>query len=372
MFLNKWQFSRLAFGVGWVLVFALLPIFRMILKSRLLRYGLWQIPVRLIGSGPNAQEAWLALRSERLMGYQLQEVVVPPGGPDPAWATVTTLQWEQGLQALNREPNHQVVIALEPDQQDAFDGVLRQVSKLCPHVLIVPPTRGLPLFGMEPLHAFSHEVLLLRAHNNLLRPSARILKRAFDIVVSVLLLTLLAPLFAWLVLKVRQTDGPAFFGHQRISLQGQAFPCYKFRTMVTNSAEVLERLLREDPEAREQWEREFKLKTDPRITPIGDLLRRTSLDELPQLWNVLRGEMSLVGPRPVIRDELEKYGEDVSYYLQVRPGMTGLWQVSGRNDVDYETRVALDAWYVRNWSLWNDIVILLKTVRVVLARDGAY
>ena len=130
--------------------------------------------------------------------------------------------------------------------------------------------------------------------------------------------------------------------------------------------------LGENPTMREEWEREFKLKDDPRITSIGHFLRRTSLDELPQLWNVLRGDMSLVGPRPVVEVELEKYGDDVDYYLHVKPGMTGLWQVSGRNDVDYETRVALDAWYVRNWSLWNDLVILIKTVRVVLQRDGAY
>ncbi|HNA20830.1 MAG TPA: sugar transferase, partial [Agitococcus sp.] len=180
------------------------------------------------------------------------------------------------------------------------------------------------------------------------------------------------PLFVYLFYKVKQTDGDAFFGHQRIGANGNPFPCYKFRTMVKNSAEVLDELLKNDAQAKAEWEAEFKLKNDPRITQIGHVLRRTSLDELPQLWNVLRGEMSLVGPRPVVQAELIKYGDDVDYYLHVKPGMTGLWQVSGRNDVDYETRVALDAWYVRNWSLWNDLVILLKTVKVVLARDGAY
>jgi undecaprenyl-phosphate galactose phosphotransferase len=225
---------------------------------------------------------------------------------------------------------------------------------------------------MEPLHAFSHEVLLLRSRNNLQNNFAQFLKRSFDIVFSIILLVLLSPLFVYLIVKVRESQGPAFFGHQRVGRESQFFPCYKFRTMVTNSAQVLEELLRTDPVAKAEWEREFKLKNDPRITPIGDFLRRSSLDELPQLWNVLRGDMSLVGPRPVVQPELEKYGENVAYYLQVRPGMTGLWQVSGRNDVDYETRVALDAWYVRNWSLWNDIVILIKTVRAVLMRDGSY
>ena len=218
------------------------------------------------------------------------------------------------------------------------------------------------------------QVLLMvkRIFITLLHPSSRIIKRLFDILISSCLLLLLLPLFGYLVYKIRRTDGDAFFGHQRIGVSGASFPCYKFRTMVTNSAEVLEQLLRENPIMREEWEREFKLKNDPRITSIGHFLRRTSLDELPQLWNVLRGDMSLVGPRPVVEVELEKYGDDVDYYLYVKPGMTGLWQVSGRNDVDYETRVALDAWYVRNWSLWNDLVILIKTVRVVLQKDGAY
>ncbi|HDS6873286.1 TPA: sugar transferase, partial [Citrobacter koseri] len=127
-----------------------------------------------------------------------------------------------------------------------------------------------------------------------------------------------------------------------------------------------------DPAAREEWERDFKLKNDPRITPVGRFIRKTSLDELPQLFNVLKGQMSLVGPRPIISEELPRYDENVDYYLMAKPGMTGLWQVSGRNDVDYDTRVYFDSWYVKNWSLWNDIAILFKTVKVVLHRDGAY
>jgi UDP-galactose-lipid carrier transferase len=142
--------------------------------------------------------------------------------------------------------------------------------------------------------------------------------------------------------------------------------------MVVDAKERLAHLLATDPQARAEWDKDFKLRNDPRISAVGHFLRKTSLDELPQLWNVFKGEMSLVGPRPVIRDELERYGNDVSYYLQVRPGVTGLWQVSGRNDVDYATRVYLDAWYVKNWTLWNDIAILFKTVGVVTKTSGAY
>ena len=142
--------------------------------------------------------------------------------------------------------------------------------------------------------------------------------------------------------------------------------------MVNNSDEVLEKILATDENARLEWEKDFKLKDDPRITPIGRWLRARSLDELPQLWNVLKGEMSLVGPRPIVKEELPYYQEDVDYYLMAKPGMTGLWQVSGRNNVSYDTRVYFDTWYAKNWSLWNDIVILLKTVKVVWKKTGAY
>ncbi len=142
--------------------------------------------------------------------------------------------------------------------------------------------------------------------------------------------------------------------------------------MRVDSEEQLRLLLASDPGVREEWERDFKLRNDPRITSIGQFLRQTSLDELPQLFNVIRGEMSLVGPRPVIKAELARYGSDVDYFLMVRPGITGLWQVSGRNEVDYDTRVYLDTWYVKNWSMWYDVAILFKTIKVVFQRKGAY
>jgi Undecaprenyl-phosphate galactose phosphotransferase WbaP len=206
----------------------------------------------------------------------------------------------------------------------------------------------------------------------LARPVPRLLKRLFDVVGAAALLALLAPLFAYLSWRIRQTGGAAIFSHQRVGRYGRAFGCLKFRTMVPDAEIVLRRFLEGDPQARVKWERDFKLKDDPRVTPIGALLRRTSLDELPQLWNVLKGEMSLVGPRPIIEEELQRYGDQVDYYLEARPGITGLWQISGRNDTTYEDRVALDCWYVRNWSLWYDLVILVKTISVVLQRRGAY
>jgi Undecaprenyl-phosphate galactose phosphotransferase WbaP len=178
-------------------------------------------------------------------------------------------------------------------------------------------------------------------------------------------------LLVYLVIRVRRTGTPIFYGHTRIGQGGRKFRCWKFRTMVQDADIALKDLLTQ-PGFRVEWETNFKLKNDPRVTAIGAFLRRTSLDELPQLWNVLKGEMSLVGPRPIIEDELPRYRENAKFYLQVKPGITGLWQVSGRSNAPYDYRVRLDTWYVKNWGLWYDLVILGRTASVVLSRVGAY
>lgn len=200
------------------------------------------------------------------------------------------------------------------------------------------------------------------------------IKYTFDWIATFIGTILISPLLIYIAYRIKKEDpGPVFFAHTRIGKDGKPFPCYKFRSMVVNSKELLERHLAEHPEAREEWERSFKLKDDPRITPIGNTLRRTSLDELPQIFNVLKGEMSLVGPRPVIQEELDKYyGDTAELYKTCRPGITGLWQVSGRSDLDYDARVPLDAVYIKNRSFWGDIVILWKTIGVVLMKKGAY
>lgn len=240
------------------------------------------------------------------------------------------------------------------------------------YVSVIPTLRGMPLDSTDMSFIFSHEVMIFRVQQNLAKWSSRVLKRVFDIIGALAIIVILSPALLYISLKVRKDGGPSIYGHERIGKDGKPFKCLKFRSMVVNSKEVLEKVLATDPEAKAEWDATFKLKNDPRITQIGQFLRRTSLDELPQLFNVLRGEMSLVGPRPIITAELERYNEEVDYYLLSKPGMTGLWQVSGRSDVDYETRVYLDAWYVKNWSMWNDIAILFKTISVVLRKDGAY
>ncbi|KWV51643.1 exopolysaccharide biosynthesis protein [Rhizobium altiplani] len=210
-------------------------------------------------------------------------------------------------------------------------------------------------------------------HQSVFPPTGGIAKRAFDVSAACLGLIFLSPLFLMVMLLVKLSDrGPIFYGHRRIGHNGQEFRCLKFRTMVTNGDKVLQEHLRNNPKAMEEWRETRKLQDDPRVTVVGAVLRKLSLDELPQLFNIIRGEMSVVGPRPVVRDELEKYENAAVYYLQARPGLTGLWQISGRNDVSYATRVAFDTHYVENWSLVRDVVIIARTIPAVCAQRGSY
>lgn len=197
-------------------------------------------------------------------------------------------------------------------------------------------------------------------------------KYAFDFVVAAAALLFLAPAFLTVALLIKLTDpGPVFYKHARIGRRGKRFDCLKFRTMKTNADELLAEILRTDPDAAAEWEAGQKLRDDPRVTWLGAFLRKSSLDELPQLWNVLCGQMSIVGPRPITRAELSRYGKDRRYYLLVRPGITGLWQVSGRSSTGYEKRVALDREYVEEWSWLGEIWIMLMTVPAVLKTRDA-
>lgn len=368
--------SLLAWLEACLLLAVALPLFRWLAREGLRKCGLWDWPTLVFGGSENAHQAVLALRDEAVMGYAVKGLVMPRGiaaNSEMLALDLPFAAWPEAPDEFALLRSYHCVIALEANEFELRDKLIRQLSQhQVDRVHVIPAMRGVPLFGLASTNFFSHEVLMIHIKNRLSRPGLRFLKRCFDIVGATMLLVVLSPLFAYLAYKVSRDGGSPFFGHERIGRGGAKFYCYKFRSMVVNAQEVLADLLAKDASAKAEWEKDFKLKNDPRINPIGHLLRRTSLDELPQLWNVLLGDMSLVGPRPVVKAELERYGDDVVYYLMTRPGMTGLWQVSGRNDVDYETRVYFDSWYVKNWSLWSDIAILFKTIAVVTNRSGAY
>jgi Undecaprenyl-phosphate galactose phosphotransferase WbaP len=370
---SQWNASRLWWGLSWSLALPSMVLMRVGIRAILRRQKIWLRPTIIIGIGPNAADAAQALQSQPEMGLQVL-CFVDAGGAEHATDPQTHPRLSLAkLPPIAKQPGVQWVIALEHAQSDQREYWLRQLAQWgVPDISVIPAMRGVPLHGTDMSHFFSHEVALLRMRNNLRRWPARLTKRIFDTLAACLLLIVLSPLMLLIAWLVRRDGGPAWFAHPRIGKHGKVFKCYKFRTMVVDAEKKLEKLLQQRPELREQWLAERKLQSDPRVNKIGGFLRRTSLDELPQLINVIRGEMSLVGPRPVVRSELRRYGSDVGYYLLVRPGMTGLWQISGRSDIDYDKRVYLDVWYVKNWSLWYDLIILLQTIRVVLRREGAY
>ncbi|HCU4006123.1 TPA: undecaprenyl-phosphate galactose phosphotransferase WbaP [Escherichia coli] len=371
---TTWSFSRALWVITWIFILLLVPFSRILTKYLLNKLGYWQRDTWIIGSGNNAIEEYKAIISEKNLGLKIIGFIASEGGVR-AGETINGIKvisndidWLRG-----EDKKTQFIVAVESHQSEMRNSWLRNfMIQGFRYVSVIPTLRGMPLDSTDMSFIFSHEVMIFRVQQNLAKWSSRTLKRLFDIIASIAIIILLSPVLLYISRLVKKDGGPAIYGHERIGQDGKPFKCLKFRSMVTNSKDVLNELLQNDPEAKREWDTTFKLKNDPRITKIGAVLRRTSLDELPQLFNVLKGEMSLVGPRPIITAELERYNEEVDYYLLSKPGMTGLWQVSGRSDVDYETRVYLDAWYVKNWSMWNDIAILFKTVGVVLKKDGAY
>lgn len=378
--LAKWPFSRSLWLSSWLAAAAFIPFFRSLTRWMLSTWGLWDLPTVIIGTGETARSTLRAVKSESQLGYQVIKFLgLSPAGESKDLPSkipqkiLNSEHLETELKRLNEvHPHLQILIALE--QTDAQDGgeLLEKLSLKHQHLHLVPPIGGLPLFGLEVNHFFSHEVLLLRSNNNLGFRPRYVLKRVFDLVVGSLLLVLLSPLLLFIAWQIRRSGPGVLFVQPRWGYKGEKFFCYKFRTMVPNAEKVLKDLLDRDPVAKQEWDEKTKITNDPRITPIGEFLRKTSLDELPQLLNVIKGDMSLVGPRPILLHEDAKYGTRLSFYSHVRPGITGLWQVSGRSDTDYNSRIKLDTWYVKNWSLWYDIAILFKTVQVVLGRKGAY
>ena len=364
-FAAKNDFSRLWLMAGWVFAGMSVLVLRALYRRHLRRAGKWQVATLLIGNGVTADDTRAALASEAGLGYdiiaqieRLPEAYLEAGR-----------SWQRFCAQHGAE---YVIIALDGAELDQATHPIAQLTREDVPFSISPPRRHLPIVDMAPQYFLNHDIKLLTYSSGLEQPLPRMIKRSFDVAVAGTLLLLASPVMLVLALLVKRDGGPVLFGHARIGKNGDIFKCLKFRSMIHNSQAVLARHLAENPEAKAEWDADHKLKNDPRVTRFGAFLRSSSLDELPQLFNVLKGEMSLVGPRPIVHGEVSKYHCDIAHYYRVSPGITGLWQVSGRNDVTYEQRVAMDSWYVRNWSLWHDVVILCKTVPALLKRSGAY
>lgn len=352
----------------------LVPLVRALGRSQLGKFDWFGERALIIGSGAQGRAIFDFYRRSpgrglRPVGLVSLDAMDIPTQFDPAVPTLGSIADISRL--TERDDIRWGIVAPAGTGVLSMNEVMKFTTDLR-HLIVLPSQFLLPSLWTGARECAG--VLGVHVTDHLHRPGARAVKTAVDLTVALVALIVASPLILLFVAIIKWVSpGPAFYGHTRIGRGGQKFRAWKLRTMVTNADEVLEKHLEDNFEARQQWMQDQKLRSDPRIIPvIGHLLRKTSLDELPQLINVLTGEMSLVGPRPIVTSEIERYGEMYPLYLRVTPGITGLWQVSGRNDTSYSQRVRLDCYYVCNWSVWLDFYIAIRTVRTLLMREGAY
>jgi undecaprenyl-phosphate galactose phosphotransferase len=340
---NMDAYSRAVIVLSFLFMSFFIPLFKNILKKYLYKIGLWRREAKIYGDDEFISDE---IFKNHYLGY-------------------THTQSDEQKTIFINSHNLDVV---------ELEKILDQEIKKSYEVIFIPLINDFNI-TQSFVYELSNTRTNLIVFKNRLKSKYRLLfQQLFNYILAILLLPILLPVIGILAILIKkESPGPVFFAHNRIGKNGKIIPTLKFRSMYSDAQERLEKLLAEDEAIKKEWETNFKLKDDPRVTKIGNILRKTSLDELPQIFNVLKGEMNFVGPRPVIQQEIDQYyKEDAEYYFMVKPGITGLWQVSGRSDTDYDFRVATDKWYVVNWSLWLDIVILFKTVKVVLFREGAY
>ena len=367
--------SRIVLLGLWTVSLFTFPLLRLWGKKCLYHMGVWRERVLILGAGNAGRLTIEGMEREKHMGYEVIGFL-----DDDAQKRGKVLSGKKVFGRIKHFPKFvkelnisTVIIAMPSLSPERLSTLTADVQNHSANTMVIPDLKGIALLNTELLHLFSEELFLMNIRNNLKSASNRLIKRMFDMLVSIATMPLLLPLIALIGALIRwETPGPAIFAHDRIGKNGTTFRCYKFRTMQKDAEERLREILEQDEGIRNEWEKTWKLKEDPRITRIGRFLRKTSLDELPQIFNVIRGEMSLVGPRPYLLREKEAVESRLHVICSIKPGITGLWQVSGRSNTGYEYRVKLDAWYVMNWSLWFDIAILFKTMRVVMKREGAY
>lgn len=365
-------YSRGIFLMAWIGALIWPPLFRAFVRRVAHGRSWWGLPVIILGAGQTGEAVGKVLTEDHRLGLR----PVAFFDDDPALSQ-RSLQGIPVLGPLSHArsmaklyPGAVAIVAMPGVGPGRLVEILEGAASEFRRQIIIPD-----LFGAASLWISAYDIggiIGLEVRQKLLDPQRQFIKRCMELGLIFLFLPLLVVISVAIAVWVKlDSRGPVFYRHKRIGQHGQDILIWKFRTMVQNADDALEQCLEGDPELRAEWERNQKLCRDPRITRAGRFLRRTSLDELPQLWNVLWGDLSLVGPRPIVWSEVERYEGGFALYQKVKPGLTGLWQISGRSDTTYAERVRLDAYYVRNWSVWFDIYILSKTPLVVLRGRGA-
>lgn len=363
--------TPLAMIVGFFSQAVCVMCFRTLLRAAMMRLGVWLTPAAIIGSGPAVESLVHILDKHKHIGFKPVAILTDEALHDESLRDRLVVEHPSNANRLREE--YGIVHAIIADANAAtgeYSTLTERFEHCFDQVIVVPSGPAIGSLSVSTVDMGG--ILGLQVSRTNLNWTGKLLKRSLDLFVASAAAVLASPVFALLYLLVKlSSPGPVFYGQHRIGRNGQYFKAWKFRSMVTNADVVLEQHLSRDPELRKEWELTHKLAKDPRVLPIGNLLRKTSLDELPQLWNVIRGEMSLVGPRPIVDAEVVRYGNVFPYYKMVRPGVTGMWQISGRSNTTYAERVRYDEYFVKNWSIWLDLYILLRTVKTVLLREGA-
>lgn len=377
LFLGKMgeKYSRAVIVLMGIISLFIFPTVRIYAKMLFKRIGLLNSKVLILGAGKTGRFVAKALREEQNLGYKVAGFL--DDDPEKAGKLINGVKVHKGIEKaeryIGRGSINTVVIAIPGATKEKLNEIINRLQHKAENIIFVPDISGIAVLGTKLQHFFREQAFALEIQNNLAKPFNILVKRCFDFTVGgFLLLLLFVPIGITSLLIRLDSPGPAIFTQNRIGRKGRPFRCYKFRTMFQDAEEQLQEILTNNEVIRKEWEQSWKIKADPRVTRIGAFLRKTSLDELPQLINILKGEMSLVGPRPYLPKELDSLENHKEMIFSVHPGITGLWQVSGRSNTSYDNRIALDAWYIRNWNLWLDVVILLKTIKVVFKREGAW
>jgi undecaprenyl-phosphate galactose phosphotransferase len=364
---------------SWVFLLFAIPAMRQGARMLLSTAGLWQRRTALVGHGACAEGAYAAMSASTSLGFDIQWIVSIgadvelPARLSKLKQIVTANASEAGL-LVQAAGCDQAILALSDAEQNAYPDLVQRLSEANVGTAIVPALARLPLGNLTTNVLFGRNILLFQVRDNLRRWPQRMFKRVFDFFGALFGLIVLSPLFLVIAFLVKRQDGgPISYSQIRIGREGVPFRCIKFRTMARDADKLLASWREKNPDLYEEYLKTYKLRDDPRVTGLGKWLRRTSLDELPQLINILRGEMSFVGPRPVVERELiDYYGPSAQLYMRVRPGLTGLWQVSGRSNTGYAERIAFDEWYILNWSVWYDLIILAQTFSAMISGHGAF
>lgn len=358
--------SRSYIVIFFVISFLSLYLFRQLLVKTCNKLNILKTPVIFVGNGKATEDIIYFTNHNNCFGIKVADIVEEIEDINQLRKNIIT--------KIEQLKVKTIIIAIPNLEKSKLLDLVEDIQPLVRNLMFVPNTVGIPVINLEVKKIYESNMLLLSIRNNLAKKTNRRIKRIFDIVFSLLTMVIIIPVsIVVIILIMIESPGAApIFKHYRVGKDGKLFPCYKFRSMVPNAKEKLQEYLKNNPEAKIEWDKYFKLKNDPRITKVGKIIRKTSIDELPQFINVLKGEMSWVGPRPIIKDEIHYYGKYIKDYYAVLPGITGMWQANGRSDTGYDERVVLDTWYVRNWNIWIDIALIIKTIKAVLFGKGAY